>query len=49
MITVTGTGVTGTSLVVQISYDYHGLLLGALISAITGSVPLVATTTMLYE
>lgn len=49
MITVTGTGVTGTSLVVQISYDYHGLLLGAVISAITGSVPLVATTTMLYE
>ena len=48
-VTVTGTGVTGTSLEVKVSYTYHGLLLGDLISAITGSMDLVATTTMLYE
>ena len=48
-VTVTGTGVTGTSLEVKVSYTYHGLLLGDFISAITGSLNLVATTTMLYE
>ncbi len=48
-VTVTGTGVTGTSLKVTVNYTYHGLLLGDLISVITGSMGLVATTAMLYE
>jgi Flp pilus assembly protein TadG len=40
---------SGDPLTVTVSYTYAGLALGPLISPLTGSMQLAATTTMLYE